>query len=1063
MCRSSAVQRACGSHAVDATAGVAGLEFSENDLSSVKGIRVNQLAKELGVESKAILAKCREEGLGDKVPNHMSTLSLGLAQSVREWFSGGGGGVATAVETARSVAVLTKPKLAQKSVGKAVDADEDGDAPPSSAAKVAADAPVPQQPATSYAITPTFTPAPVRAPVAAAAESSAVIAVTIPTEGPSTDSTPAAAPQTGTLASAPSADAAPPQAVPPPVATAAPASAAPTPAAPPAAAVKAPATPVRPPSAMASGLSRPTTGTPPVGGPPQAAPTSLMPGARAAANLAANPNGLPGGERPLRPTVTLQSMPGAAPTNVVRKPIVPVAFVPKPAVIVGPTVVRVEKPDHVAPLRGRLGPPGSRPTGPGRGGPNDIAAFQQARPVTGGGVVRTDDEEEQKKAAAAKKSSLSTRRKGLDGRRGEASEKLKEFTEADLIIRKDALNAAAANRATVDRHLRQVTGRGQHTIAKTTLQRGEPVEIEEPITLRTLATALGVKANDVLRKIMRSDRNANINMSLAADAAETLALEFGIELLVRQPKTAEEELLAEFEARVVNAEDLLPRAPVVTILGHVDHGKTSLLDRIRNANVAAGEAGGITQHTAAWMVSLGEGEAAKRVTFIDTPGHQAFTSMRARGANMTDVVVLVVSAAEGVQPQTVESINHAKAAGVPIVVAMNKIDRADANPDMVLGQLAAQGLNPAEWGGDIEVVRTSATTGQGVSDLIEILDYQSTLLELKADPTAPARGTVIEASIDEGLGSVATVLVQNGTLRPGDIILTGPGYGRVRSLWNDRGENIDEAGPSVPVIVSGLDESPQAGDKLFELDDLDRARSIAEERAVQTRHTYLSSATRVTLDNLFDTMKAGEIKTINLIIKADVQGSVETLAATVTGQNTEEVRVKVLHAAVGGITESDVELADASKAVIIGFNVVPDTAARNMAEQRRVEIRQYSVIYEIFDDLKKALSGMLEPEIREKLHGHAEVRKVFRHSKIGSIAGCYVTDGHIQRGSKVRLTRAGIVVTEDLSIETLKRVKDDVKEVKTGFECGIKLAGYDDVKEGDILEAYIKETIQRTL
>jgi len=382
---------------------------------------------------------------------------------------------------------------------------------------------------------------------------------------------------------------------------------------------------------------------------------------------------------------------------------------------------------------------------------------------------------------------------------------------------------------------------------------------------------------------------------------------------------------------------------------------------------------------------------------------------------------------------------------------------------MVLGQLASHGLNPVEWGGDVEVIRTSATTGQGVNDLIEILDYQSTLLDLKADPTAPARGTVIEASIDEGLGSVATVLVQDGTLRPGDIILTGPGYGRVRSLWNDRGENITEAGPSVPVIVSGLDESPQAGDKLFVLDDFDRARSIAEERSTQTRQTHLSSTAKVTLDNLFDTMKTGDIKTINLIIKGDVQGSVETLAATVTGQNTEEVRVKVIHAAVGGITESDVELADASSAVIIGFSVVPDAAARAMAEQRRVEIRLYNVIYEIFDDLKKALSGMLEPEIREKLHGHAEVRQVFKHSKIGTIAGCYITDGHIQRGSKIRLSRGGIVITEDLAIETLKRVKEDVKEVKTGFECGIKLANYDDVKVGDILEGYIKETIQRTL
>jgi len=502
---------------------------------------------------------------------------------------------------------------------------------------------------------------------------------------------------------------------------------------------------------------------------------------------------------------------------------------------------------------------------------------------------------------------------------------------------------------------------------------------------------------------------------------------------------------------------------VVTILGHVDHGKTSLLDKIRNANVAAGEAGGITQHTAAWMVTLGDGDKAKKVTFIDTPGHQAFTSMRARGANMTDVVVLVVSAAEGVQPQTVESINHARAAGVPIVVALNKIDRPDVNEPQVLGQLAANGVNPVEWGGDTEVVRTSAVTGQGIEDLIEILHYQSELLELKADPSAPARGSVIESRMDEGLGAVATVLVQEGTLHVGDILLCGPGYGRIRSLLNDRMQPIQEAGPATPVIVSGLDVLPNAGDKFYVLDDLERVRAIATERQSRSRHEILANRTQVTLDNIFSQMKAGDVKTINLIIKADVQGSVETLQKTVTDANTDEVKVRVIHAAVGGITESDVELADASSAVIIGFHVVPDESARVMAEQRRVEIRLYRVIYEIFDDLKKALSGLLEPEIREKLHGHAEVRQVFKVSRVGNIAGCMVTDGHIQRGSKVRLSRGGIVITEDLAIETLRRMKDDVKEVKSGFECGIKLAGYDDIKIGDIMEAYIRETFQRTL
>jgi translation initiation factor IF-2 len=965
-----------------------------------KGIRVNQLAKELGVESKRILARCRDEGLGEKVPNHMSVLSIGLTETIREWFSGqgaesAGGGTATAVEA--------KPKLARKSVAASPDDGADG-----GGGVAVAEMPVAREPTRPVHVPPPTAPADV-----------------IPPRTPSV------------VADAPVIHSAP--AAPTPVVEA-PAVAGPTA---PAAATQPPA--VRPPVSRPAAIAAPPAGGPSV---PQAAPAALL-----------NPQGMPA-DRPLRPTVSLSNRAGMPPVAE-RKPLpAAVKFVPKPAVIQGPTVIREEQPEHLPPLRR----PGMVRPGMGGGNPNDPAAFTQARPRTGGGIIRTDDEEEAKKAAAAKKANLSPRRKGLDGRRGEASEKLKEFTEADLIARRDALNAATANRAGVEKHLGKVSSRGQHVVAKTNVQRGEPVEIEEPITPRSLSTALGVKTSDIQKRLMRQGKNVAINQTMDVEVAEAMALEFGLELRIAQRATQEELLIAEFDARPVDPADLLPRAPVVTILGHVDHGKTSLLDRIRNANVAAGEAGGITQHTAAWMVTLGEGEAAKRVTFIDTPGHQAFTSMRARGANMTDVVVLVVSAAEGVQPQTIESINHAKAAEVPIVVAMNKIDRADANPDMVLGQLAANGLNPVEWGGDIEVIRTSATTGQGVNDLIDILDYQATLLELKADPNAPARGTVIEATIDPGLGSVATVLVQNGTLRPGDIILTGPGYGRVRSLWNDRGENITEAGPSVPVIVSGLDESPQAGDKLFVLDDYERARGIAEERSTQARHTVLSSAAKVTLDNLFETMKTGEIKTINLILKGDVQGSVETLAATVTGQNTEEVRVKVIHAAVGGITESDVELAAAGAgAVIIGFNVVPDATARALAEQLRVEIRQYNVIYEIFDDLKKALSGMLEPEIREKLHGHAEVRAVFKHSKIGSIAGCYVTDGHIQRGSKIRLTRGGIVVVEDLAIETLKRVKDDVKEVKTGLECGIKLANYDDVKVGDILEAYIKETIQRTL
>ncbi|MGN6725428.1 MAG: translation initiation factor IF-2, partial [Tepidisphaeraceae bacterium] len=753
-----------------------------------------------------------------------------------------------------------------------------------------------------------------------------------------------------------------------------------------------------------------------------------------------------------RPTVRLERGGAARPE---RPATVATPFVPKPATLAGPKLVREEKPDIVSAPRKRL-PPGQ---GPGPQGPLTSQTLARA----GRGVRVAEDEEggpEGEKKAAAKGKPVAARRRGPDGRRGEADENLREFSEADLKDRAERIQAASAMRQATDMHLRKTEARGTHVQARTIAQRGGVLEIEEPITVRSLSTELGVKSNELLGKLMKQGVFANINQSLDFDTAALLSLAYNVELKIKRQPTMEEILMAEFDARSEASTNKQTRPAVVTILGHVDHGKTSLLDKIRSASVAAGEAGGITQHIAAWQVQTPNG---KRVTFIDTPGHQAFTAMRARGANMTDVVVLVVDAAQGIQPQTSESISHAKAAEVPIVVALNKIDRPDANPDMVLGQLAGAGLNPVEWGGDTEVVRTSAFTGQGIPELLEILDYQSELRELRADPDSPARGSVIEARMDPGLGPIATVLVQDGTLHVGDVVLSGQGWGKVRSLLNDQMKQVPEAGPSTPIIISSLSELPSAGDKFFAMDDLDRARSIAAERLNAERAEQLANKTQVSLDSIYGQMKESQIKTINLIVKADVQGSIETLQKTITDQNTDEVRVKVIHAGVGPISESDVELADASKAVIIGFHVVPDDSARAMAEQRRVEVRTYKVIYEIFDDLKKALSGMLEPETREKLHGHAEVRAIFKVSRLGNIAGCMVTDGHIQRGSKIRLMRDGKLVVADLSIETLKRSKDDVREVKSGFECGIKLAGYDDIKIGDVLEAYIRETFQRTL
>ncbi|HEX8339868.1 MAG TPA: translation initiation factor IF-2 [Tepidisphaeraceae bacterium] len=956
-----------------------------------KSIRVSQLAKELGIESKVILEKCKEEGLAEKVPAHSSALALGLSETIREWHRAGelDGLIKKFAGTDSS-----KKKKAPAKMRAESESDSDG-----GVATLVAEDEAPRVHDDHAAPDDDAGASDDAKPVGR--DESAIPDVTVEPVEPIVPA-PAVTPPTT-----------------PPVPVAQPA-------------------PVSPP--LPSNMIPPLTPHVPTtpSSQPLPAPVVQPPAPVASAPKAVIP--MP----PTRPTVKLESRSGPAKPERPRAP----AFTPKPAELQGPKLVREEKPDIVSAPRKRVGP-GMGPVGP---------SSMQAPPRGGRGVKVTEGEEGGEKSGVAKP--VSARRRGPDGRRGEADEKLREFSEADLKDRADRILAASAARQATDLHLRKTEARGTHVQARTIAERGGALEIEEPITVRSLSAALGVKTNELMGKLMKMGIFAGINQSLEFDTAQLVALQYHVELTIRKQPTLEDQLMAEFDSREVAPENLLPRPAVVTILGHVDHGKTSLLDKIRSASVAAGEAGGITQHIAAWQVNTPNG---KRVTFIDTPGHQAFTAMRARGANMTDVVVLVIDAAQGVQPQTTESINHAKAAGVPIVVAMSKIDRPDVNPDMVLGQLAAAGLNPVEWGGDTEIVRTSAVTGQGIPELIETLDYQAELRELRADPTGPARGTVIESRMDPGLGPIATVLVQDGTLDVGDVVLAGRGWGKVRSLLDDNLKQVPSAGPSTPIIISGMSELPLAGDKFFEVDSADRAREITQERVDAGRAQQAADKNKVSLESIYGQMKDSVIKTINLIIKADVQGSVETLQKTVTDQNTAEVRVKVIHAAAGPISESDVELADASNAVIIGFHVVPDESARAMAEQRRIEIRTYRVIYEIFDDLKKALSGMLEPEVREKLHGHVEVRAVFKVSRMGNIAGCFVTDGHIQRGSKIRLTRDGKIITEDLTIESLKRVKEDAREVKAGFECGIKLANYDDIKIGDILEAYIRETIQRTL
>ncbi len=590
---------------------------------------------------------------------------------------------------------------------------------------------------------------------------------------------------------------------------------------------------------------------------------------------------------------------------------------------------------------------------------------------------------------------------------------------------------------------------------------GGAVEIEEPITIKSFCAALGVQASAVIARLMRSGVMATVNQALATDQAEALAIEFGVELKVKQQLDVEESIAAAVTGSDGEGEEpgvRQPRAPVVTFLGHVDHGKTSLMDQIRRTNVVSGEAGGITQHIGAYRVQVGE----RAVTFLDTPGHEAFTAMRARGARITDIVVLVVAADDGIMPQTDEAINHARAAKVPIVVALNKVDKPEANLQRVLGQLAERDLVPEEWGGKTIVIQTAATTGQGIPELLEALTLEAEMLELGAVPDRLARGTVIEARMDEGLGPVTTVLVQDGTLRVGQAILAGTAFGRVRAMTDDAGRTVTEAAPSMPVRVSGFSAVPNAGDRFTVLENLQAAREFAEQRADKTRQAALVSRKHVTLEKLMEQMAATEVKMLNVILKGDVQGSVEVLKSAIGELKHPEVQVAVLHAGVGAINESDVILADASDAVIIGFGVIADDTGRALAEQKGVDIRVYTIIYQVIDDLKAALQGMLKPEKKQQVVGHLVVRTTFKVSRVGTIAGCYVTDGVFRRANPVRVSRHGVVVYEG-KIDSLKRFKDDAKEVASGLECGLKIAGFDDIKADDVVESIETIEIKRTL
>jgi len=581
------------------------------------------------------------------------------------------------------------------------------------------------------------------------------------------------------------------------------------------------------------------------------------------------------------------------------------------------------------------------------------------------------------------------------------------------------------------------------------------VHVPETITVSELAHKMSVKAGEVIKQLMKLGQMATINQSLDQDTAMIIVEEMGHNAVVAALDDPEAFITEEADAQATEA---LPRAPVVTVMGHVDHGKTSLLDYIRRAKVAAGEAGGITQHIGAYHVETERG----MVSFLDTPGHEAFTAMRARGAQATDIVILVVAADDGVMPQTKEAVKHAKAANVPIVVAINKIDKPDANPDRVKQELVAEEVVPEEYGGDVPFVPVSAKTGQGIDDLLEQVLLQAEILELKAPVDAPAKGLVVEAQLDKGRGPVATVLVQSGTLKVGDVVLAGQTYGRVRAMLDEDGKVIKAAGPSIPAEIQGLTEVPQAGDEFIVLGDERRAREIATYRAGKFRNTKLAKAQAANLQNMFSDLNAGEVQTLRIIIKADVQGSQEALAQSLLKLATDEVKVQIVYAGVGGISESDINLAIASKAVVIGFNVRADAGARKLADSNGVQLNYYSIIYDAVDEVKVAMSGMLAPERREEVIGSAEIRTVFVASKIGTVAGSYITSGHVTRSSHFRLLRDNVVVYTG-EVESLKRMKDDVREVREGFECGIKLKNYNDIKEGDQLEFFEIKEIARTL
>tara|TARA_R110002073_G_scaffold1715_3_gene12260 strand:- start:11766 stop:14645 length:2880 start_codon:yes stop_codon:yes gene_type:complete len=953
--------------------------------------RIFEIAKELGIKSKAIVEKCHAEGLPkDVIKNHMSTVSIGLEQTIREWFATNDTEESphTAVEQAEKVDI-TKVRETKKKATKAKKSDADDAADDADDSSVATAIAEPPAAAPAKAVKATKAKPIASAP--AADETTAKAKAVAATPKAATKATPKAAP------SAPA--------------------------------------PVKVRSVhVPAGLS---SEAPKVQGPET--PTPDAPAAETE-------------KAPEKPVVRAPAPPARAPIkppemNVPTRPtsVAPVGRqLDKKSQIKlsGPKVVRIEAAEHVeAPRRRppRAGGPGGPGGGGGGGGGAGGGMPMEGRPPRGGGNARRRDG-------------------GGAPRQGGGAGPGRGWSAADLAERDARLKQSGG-------YLKQqqMRMRSSANAAQTPAKIGGKVEIAAPFSIKDLSAATGVKGADIVKKLFMSGVMATINSGIDSEKAQEIMIDWDIELEVIESKGAEEQVVEQFEARERSNERA--RGPIVTILGHVDHGKTSLLDRIRQANVADGEAGGITQATSAFRVPVTTGDTEKFVTFIDTPGHEAFTAMRSRGANVTDIVVLVVAADDGVMPQTAESISHSKAAGVPIIVALNKIDKEQAteeNIQRIYGQLAEHGLNPTEWGGETEVVKTSAIKGIGIQDLLEILDLQAEILELKSDFGGQAQGTVIEARPEGGRGNVANILVQEGELNVGDFIVMGRAFGRVRDITDDRGNKLKTALPPLPVQISGINSLPDAGDKFYCLGSLKEAEKAAEQRREREREALLAIP-KLTLDNMFTQIADTDLKEILVVLKADVQGSVDVLKAEIEKVGNDEVGVRVIHQAVGGITESDILLAEASKAIIIGFNVIANAKGRALSETKGVEIRNYQVIYHIVDDIKKAVEGLLSPDIREEVIGHADVREVFKVSKVGSVAGCFVTDGIVQRDALIRVTRDGVVIENNRRLEQLKRFKDDAKEVRANMECGMKIVGYDDIKSGDVLECYKTIEVARTL